>query len=233
MAPLPVLAEETATTPVVMDWFGWDEVEANLLFTAAGVANMLCAVAMSMLAAPRVAEDGSTTQMVDDRTLLLISLAVGAVGWLVMIPPVGGMGLAQFGLGFTLVTVAFPFGRGICLALVGKVLGDAPQGAWMGLMFAFGAVARVVGPFWAVAGYNLVGGWAVFGSAALLFLLSLGAIFLVPTLWAGLHVQADGPAADADADALPAGSSASPSANVSPSHLPCMARHALYGSPVS
>merc|ERR1712070_220552 len=85
----------------------------------------------------------------------------------------GAPSLPQFLTAFTLVTVAFPFGRGICLAMVGKLLGDSPQGAWMGLMFALGALARIAGPFWAVQGYSLFGAKAVFGSTAALFALAL------------------------------------------------------------
>ena len=48
------------------------------------------------------------------------------------------MGLPQFGVGFSLVTVCFPFGRGLCLAMVGKLLGNRPQGFWMGLTLALG-----------------------------------------------------------------------------------------------
>ena len=95
------------------DWFGWDVIAANLLFTAAGVANLGCAVVMSILSGPRVHPDGSVTQLVSDRHLLVGSLALALVGWVVMIPPDGWVGeggarmsLLQFSIGFTLVTVA-------------------------------------------------------------------------------------------------------------------------------
>ena len=125
---------------------------------------------------PRAAADGHVTQLVSDRALLVASCVLGLVGWLLMVPPSGwsvlfdeaadnaDMGLAQFGAAFFLVTVAFPFGRGVCLSMVGKLLGDRPQGAWMGIMFALGAIARIAGPFWAVTGYAWFGSFAVFGS---------------------------------------------------------------------
>eukprot|EP00966_Prymnesium_polylepis_P249230 5762080-Prymnesium_polylepis.1 len=61
-----------------------------------------------------------------------------------MVPPSGwstapaepDMSLPQFFAGFALVTVAFPFGRGLCLSMVGKLLGDTPQGTWMGVRAA-------------------------------------------------------------------------------------------------
>ena len=62
--------------------------------------------------------------------------------------------------------------------MVGKILGSQPQGAWMGVMFALGAIARIAGPFWAVAGYYLFGSLVVFGSSAVLF-----GVSLVATKW--------------------------------------------------
>jgi hypothetical protein len=49
--------------------------------------------------------------------------------------------------------------------------------------FALGAVARIAGPFWAVTGYYAFGPFAVFGSTALLFVLSF---FGTRALWADL-----------------------------------------------
>ena len=37
--------------------------------------------------------------------------------------------------------------------MVGKLLGETPQGTWMGVMFSLGAIARIAGPFWAVTGF--------------------------------------------------------------------------------
>jgi hypothetical protein len=167
---------------------------------------------MSILSGPRVRPDGSVTQLVSDRHLLVGSLVLALVGWVVMIPPDGWVGeggtpmsLLQFSIGFTLVTVArarpharsrscpprltstltvtidqvaFPFGRGVCLSMVGKILGNQPQGAWMGVMFALGAIARIAGPFWAVTGYYVFGSLVVFGSSAVLF-----GVSLVATKW--------------------------------------------------
>ena len=68
--------QETITTPIVEDWFGWDDVAANLLFTAAGMANLGCALVMSILTSPRVGDDGSLSQLVGDRELLVGSLVL-------------------------------------------------------------------------------------------------------------------------------------------------------------
>ena len=97
---------------------------------------------MSHLSSVRTLTDGTQAQRVDDRVMLLGSLLMAPAGWLVLVPLAdwsnpsarGGMGLVQFAVGFALVTIAFPFGRGLCLAMVGKLLGDQPQGTWMGIM---------------------------------------------------------------------------------------------------
>jgi len=88
------------------------------------------------------------------------------------------------------VTIAFPFGRGLCLSMVGKLLGDTPQGMWMGVMFSLGAIARIAGPFWAVAGFYSFGSLAVFGSTAVLMLLAL---LTVKLLWHDLEPPPDTP----------------------------------------
>jgi len=181
--------QETITTPLVQEWFGWSEMKANLLFTAAGVANFLCSGLLAWLSAPVPTPSGEPgAQRVSDRQLLAASLVLAAVGWLMMVPVGGPMGIAQFLVAFTLVTVAFPFGRGVCLASAGKLLGDRPQGAWMGVMFALGSIARIVGPFWAVQGFQL-GAVVVFGATAALFVLSLAAVRL---LWSALDPGSGG-----------------------------------------
>ena len=63
--------------------------------------------------------------------------------------------------------------------MVGKLLGDRPQGTWMGITFAVGAIARIVGPFWAVQGYRFLGALVVFGGTAALYVLSLVCVKLV------------------------------------------------------
>ena len=176
--------QETITTPLVQDWFGWTEVAANVLFIGAGLLNLICAIIMSYLCSPQGGVEGAR-QRVPDHVLLVISLIVAPLGWLCMVPPSSydrewpSMSVPQFIAGFGLVTVAFPFGRGVCLSMVGKLLGDRPQGTWMGITFAVGAVARIVGPFWAVKGYRALGALVVFGLTAALYGVSLLCVQLV------------------------------------------------------
>lgn len=177
--------QETITTPLVQAWFGWDATAANLLFVAAGLLNLVCAIGLSVASAPRRGAHGPAPR-VGDRSLLLCSLGCAALGWALMALPPSRL---QFISAFTLVTIAFPFGRGVCLAMVGKLLGDAPQGAWMGVTFAMGAMARIIGPFWAVHGFFSLGAAAVFGSVAALF----GAALLAMTAFWRLLSPAVGP----------------------------------------
>ena len=81
--------------------------------------------------------------------------------------------------------------------MVGKLLGDRPQGAWMGIMFALGAIARIAGPFWAVTGYAWFGSFAVFGSSGALF---AAALLATRVLWAVLVPDDDDEVAPAPAD---------------------------------
>lgn len=231
-----------ACSSPAQEWFDWDETEANLLFTAAGVANLLCAIVMSILTGPRESADGSIVQLVSDRTLLVWSCALGLAGWLLMVPPNGWaalgdkMGLAQFGTSFFLVTIAFPFGRGVCLSMVGKLLGDRPQGAWMGTMFALGAIARIAGPFWAVTGYAYFGSLAVFGSSAALFAAALVATRM---LWSLLIAPEEdtAPSSPPPAGAEPgvkrkASREGTPAQYASPRHRTSMGPEIYSSSPV-
>ena len=183
--------QETITTPLVQDWFGWDVFSANLLFVASGMMNLVCAVVLAFVSAPRDASKGYMQARVEDRKLLFTSLGLAGLGWLLLIPA-GKPNLTQFLIAYTLITIAFPFGRGVCLSMVGKLLGDAPQGGWMGVMFALGAVARILGPFWAVHGYFAIGPFAVFGSTCAIFAMSLvSTIFFWPKLVPASAVQVE------------------------------------------
>ena len=176
----------------VQEWFGWEEFYANVLFTGAGVLNLICAAVMAYVTSPVGGVEGAP-QRVADLHLLIASMVMAPIGWLMMVPPncYDGawptMSVAQFLGGFGLVTVAFPFGRGVCLSMVGKLLGDRPQGTWMGITFALGAIARIAGPFWAVHGYQALGALVVFGGTAALYAISLVGVRLL-----GSTISTDG-----------------------------------------
>ena len=78
----------------------------------------------------------------------------------------------RFIIGYCLICVAFVPGRGICLTLLSKIIGKHKAGNYMGYMLAIGALARSLGPFWAVRSL-LVSPTITFGGWALLFLITI------------------------------------------------------------
>lgn len=56
----------------------------------------------------------------------------------------------RFIVGFAIISVAFPFGRGVTLSLFSKLIGGHTPGMYMGWILAIGAISRILGPFWAV-----------------------------------------------------------------------------------
>ena len=75
---------------------------------------------------------------------------------------------ARFIVGFCLISVAFPLGRGVTLSLFAKIIGKHKAGVYMGYMLAVGAISRCVGPFWAVQAL-IVSPALTFGICAALF----------------------------------------------------------------
>jgi MFS family permease len=137
--------QETITTPFVLQAYGWTQRDVNLLFVGVGIVSLVTSVGVKY-----------ATRCVDDYHLLITSLLVGLFGSLVLIDSFPGWGGPQvlpagrFFLGFTLITVAFPFGRNVSLSVFSQILGPTPQGEWFGWMFAAGAVPRIIGPSWSL-----------------------------------------------------------------------------------
>jgi len=155
--------QETITTPVVQQFYGWNVFQANSLFTGAGILSLITFVFLNYLG-----------DSVSDRMLVLISLVIGVIGYgLLMDLPSGLLPLWRFVLGFGVVSVAFPIGRAIVVAMYSKIIGPNDQGVWMGILFAVGALARILGPFLAVKGLEFGGPALVFGGTSSIFAISL------------------------------------------------------------
>lgn len=156
--------QETITTPLVQAYYSWTVFDANLLFTVGGLASLLAFAALALLA-----------DAVSDRAVVGVSLAVGAAGFtLLLSTPARPLPVARFVAGFLTISVAFPLGRATVVALYTKLLPMAWQGAGQGVILAVGALARIVGPFWAVRAFEFwLGGLVVFGATASLFLATL------------------------------------------------------------
>mmetsp|Transcript_1441 Transcript_1441/g.2519 ORF Transcript_1441/g.2519 Transcript_1441/m.2519 type:complete len:476 (-) Transcript_1441:114-1541(-) len=142
--------QETITTPFVLEAYGWNQRDVNLLFVGVGVVSLLTSVVVKYL-----------SRVMSDYNLLVASLFVGLGGSLFLIDSFPGaekpitLPLSRFFIGFTLITVAFPFGRNVSLSVFSKILGPTPQGAWFGWMFAAGALPRIVGPSWSLFALDL------------------------------------------------------------------------------
>ena len=98
---------------------------------------------------------------------------MGLIGYLILIdynPRI--IEPARFIIGFAIISVTFPFGRGVTLSLFSKLIGNHKAGMYMGWMLAVGAVSRIVGPFWAVQSMIVEPG-LTFGVTAILFLVNI------------------------------------------------------------
>lgn len=150
--------------PLVQAYFGWSVFQANLLFTGGGIASLMAFAVVAVL--------GRT---VADRVLVTWSLVIGGVGFaLLLSTPEKPLSIARFLLGFLTISVAFPLGRATVVALYTKLLPLPWQGTGQGIILAVGAVARIVGPFWAVRAFSFwLGGLIVFGVTVVCFLTTL------------------------------------------------------------
>lgn len=138
--------QETVTTPFVSRRFGWSQRHIDYLFAGVGVLSLITSLAVSSLA-----------RCCSDLALLVLSLVFGLVGSLLLIdePLFPPLGTDRFLVGFAFITVAFPFGRNVALAMFSKILGPTPQGTWIGLMFVVGALPRCLGPSWSLYALRL------------------------------------------------------------------------------
>lgn len=138
--------QETITTPFVEKRFGWSQRQIDYLFAGVGLLSLLTSLLVSQLA-----------KCCSDVSLLLLSLIFGLLGSIALFdPPLGPtLTATRFLVGFAFITIAFPFGRNVSLAMFSKVLGPTPQGSWMGLMFVVGALPRCLGPSWSLYALRL------------------------------------------------------------------------------
>lgn len=138
--------QETITTPFVSARFEWSQRQIDYLFAGVGLLSLLASLLVARLA-----------HSYSDVALLVVSLLCGLFGSLALLdqPLAPPLATPRFLVGFALITVAFPFGRNVCLAMFSKVLGPTPQGSWFGLMFVIGALPRCLGPSWSLYALTL------------------------------------------------------------------------------
>lgn len=138
--------QETITTPFVAAHFGWSQPEIDYLFAGVGLLSLVTSLLVAQL-----------SKHCSDVFMLLVSLIFGFAGSIALIdePLFPLLRRTRFLFGFALITIAFPFGRNVALAMFSKVLGPTPQGSWMGLMFVVGALPRCLGPSWSLYALRL------------------------------------------------------------------------------
>lgn len=157
--------QETITTPISTDvnhnytnTLDYNGDFAYVLFACSGVLSIVTFMLLKQV-----------NNLISDKVLVFISSFLGLAGYLIMIdysPRI--IEPARFIVGFCLISIAFPFGRGITLSLFAKIIGKHKAGVYMGYMLAVGAISRCVGPFWAVQAL-IVSPALTFGICAALF----------------------------------------------------------------
>jgi len=159
--------QETITTPIVQKFYHWNVFQANSLFTYAGFLSLLTFIVLNVVG-----------ECINERILVVLSIVLGILGYgcLVDVPRLS-LPLWRFMSGFALVSIAFPISRAVVVGLYSKVIGPRPQGTYMGILFAVGAVSRILGPFYAVESFVAGGPLLVFGGTALLFTACLAVVF--------------------------------------------------------
>lgn len=168
--------QETITTPLVQSYYNWSVLQANVLFTASGACALVSFFAVHVL-----------LKRMTERAMTGWSLALGAVGYLLLVStPDKPLSVGRFLSGFMVISVAFPIGRATTVSLYTKLLPLKDQGTGQGIILAVGAVARILGPFWAVRAFLFDnGGLIVFGATAVLFMSCLA---LMGTFYSMLQV---------------------------------------------
>lgn len=168
--------QETITTPLVQAYYNWSVLQANELFTAAGVCALVSFIAVHKL-----------SKRMTDRAMMGWSLSLGALGYVLLVStPNKPLSQRRFLYGFMAISVAFPVGRATTVSLYTKLLPLKDQGIGQGIILAVGAVARILGPFWAVRAFLLENGaLIVFGFTAALF---MGSLALMGAFYSKLQV---------------------------------------------
>lgn len=161
--------QETITTPIstdiahkYTDTLDYPESFAYVLFACAGVLSLITFIALKRI-----------NEILPDKTFVLISSVMGLIGYLLLIdysPRI--IEPARFIIGFCIISITFPLGRGVTLSMFSKIIGRNKAGVYMGYMLAVGAVSRIIGPFWSVQSLTYSPA-LTFGLSALLFLINI------------------------------------------------------------
>jgi len=161
--------QETITTPIITDLkhkytntLDYPESFAYVLFTGAGILSVITFITLKHI-----------NRYIGDFNLVLFSSVMGLVGYLILIDYTPRyIEPLRFFIGFAIISVAFPLGRGVTLSLFSKLIGGHNPGMYMGYMLAIGAISRILGPFWAVQSLT-IDPYVTFGVTAFFFLINV------------------------------------------------------------
>ena len=161
--------QETITTPIstdvlhkYTDTLDYPESFAYILFACSGVLSLITFIFLKRI-----------NELLSDKTFVMISSIMGLVGYFILIdfkPRI--IEPVRFIIGFCIISVTFPLGRGVTLSMFAKIIGKHKAGVYMGYMLAVGAISRIIGPFWSVQSLT-VSPALTFGISALLFLVNI------------------------------------------------------------
>ncbi|CAI2364145.1 unnamed protein product [Moneuplotes crassus] len=161
--------QETITTPIstdvihkYTDTLDYPESFAYILFACSGFLSLLTFLALKRI-----------NTWTSDQNFVLLSSIMGLIGYFVLLdfsPRI--IEPARFVIGFCIISVTFPLGRGVTLSLFSKLIGKHKAGVYMGYILAVGAISRIIGPFWSVQSLT-VSPSLTFGVSAFLFLINV------------------------------------------------------------
>eukprot|EP00160_Parvularia_atlantis_P010144 Unigene1995_Nuclearia_a/m.6209 Unigene1995_Nuclearia_a/g.6209 ORF Unigene1995_Nuclearia_a/g.6209 Unigene1995_Nuclearia_a/m.6209 type:complete len:544 (+) Unigene1995_Nuclearia_a:54-1685(+) len=165
---------ETIGTPFTYDNLGWYTAENSLFFTIAALQSLVAFIFIKPIAA-----------RIGDRLSLIVGqslMAAGLFARLNFTSPDGVITEVQYWTStLCLYSLGYPLSSALSYGMLSKIMGPADQGSMIGWQQVAGSVARITGPIWAGALYNLDSrARYVFGTAAAL---SLSAAIVVIIMW--------------------------------------------------
>jgi MFS family permease len=166
--------QETVTTPLVCDHderftesFDWSVTGSYVMYAGSGLFTIVAFILMHL-----------TSGKIDDRVFCVIGLIIGIVGFVLMIDfEERVIWYPAFFVGYALISMSFPIGRIVTLSMLSKIIGPAKAGGYMGWYLCIGAIARCVGPYWAVNAL-LISVRVCFGSTTIFMVISMIILWL-------------------------------------------------------
>jgi len=143
---------ETITPVLAQRLYGWgpclnpaecpfeaEQMYVNLLLSAGGILSLVMAALMSFCLGPWIFRHETTAVTLSHAVSVLVNFGNMDIG--------GILPSDRFVLDYLLGAFFGGLARGPGVALMAQILGPHPKAAYMGLLFAIGAVPRVIGPF--------------------------------------------------------------------------------------